>query len=418
MPGPDDGADRRPDGGENGAGVPGATDAGDDQDTGDDRNARDVVDPVNLGDEAGGVGPPDDADLGRYQPIGSGPEFDLTVDPPQFWGTPRRKPLCMVALGGNAIRPPDSGGTFEEQRAAVAHSAEQVVEVMRAGYKVVLTHGNGPQVGALLLQQEGGEPPAQPLEVCGAMSQGQIGYMLAQQMTRALEREWRHVPVACVLTQSIIEPDDPALEDPSKPVGPYVDAAKAAEMREAGMTVERVRETGDRDYRRVVPSPEPTGIVEEVPVKRLIDQRDLVICGGGGGVPVARERGEVTGYDAVVDKDLLTGVIGHTLDANYLLILTAEDGVYLDYGTPDQRRVDRATAGEMREHLEAGEFPPGSMGPKVRAACRFVEAESRRERRAVIAALDDALAALEGEAGTVIHEAGAGDPAAPPDEPV
>ena len=340
----------------------------------------------------------------EYRPIGPKPDFELDVEPPEFWGTPREKPLCVIALGGNALKPPDTEGTFAEQMAAVEQTADQIVDVMMAGYKVVLTHGNGPQVGALLLQQEQAEPPAQPLEACGAMSQGQIGYMLSQQMYRKLEQKWKHVPVACLVTQTIIDPDDPALGEPTKPVGPFVDAETAAEMREEGMTVTQVRDTGDRDYRRVVPSPEPKGIVEEVPVKRLIDQRDLVICGGGGGVPVARDRGEIDGYDAVVDKDLLTQVVGHRLDANTLVILTDEDGVYVDYGTPEQRRLDEITSGELREYHEAGEFPEGSMGPKVEAAIRFVEGESRRERTALVAALDDALDALEGEAGTAVVE--------------
>ncbi|MFB6189690.1 MAG: carbamate kinase [Halapricum sp.] len=341
----------------------------------------------------------------EFEPIDASPSFHLDVEAPEFWGTPREKPLCMIALGGNALKPPDSEGTFAEQMSAVERTADQIVDVMKAGYKVVLTHGNGPQVGALLLQQEQGEPPGQPLEVCGAMSQGQIGYMLSQQMYRKLEQKWKHVPVACLLTQTIIDPEDPAFDNPTKPVGPFVDEARAEEMRAEGMVVKQVRDTGGTDYRRVVASPEPKGIVEEVPVKRLIDQRDLVICGGGGGVPVSRDRGEIDGYDAVVDKDLLTQVVGHVLDANYLVILTDEDGVYVDYGTPEQRRLDEVTTEELREHYDDGEFPEGSMGPKVLAALRFVEGESRRERKAIIASLDDALAALEGEAGTTVVQA-------------
>jgi len=338
----------------------------------------------------------------QFEPIAPTPSFDLDVEAPQFWGTPREKPLCMIALGGNALTPADSAGTFEEQMSAVERTAEQVVDVMKAEYKVVLTHGNGPQVGSLLLQQEQGDPPGQPLEVCGAMTQGQIGYMLSQQMYRKLEQNWKHVPVACLLTQTIIDPEDPAFDNPTKPVGPFVDGQRAERMRQKGMTVTKVRDTGDRDYRRVVPSPEPRGIVEEVPVKRLIDQRDLVICGGGGGVPVSRDHGEIDGHDAVVDKDLLTQVIGHVLDANYLVVLTDVDGVYVDYGTPDERKLDRVASDDLREYHDDGRFPPGSMGPKVEAAIRFVEGTSRRERRAVIASLDDGLAALEGEAGTTV----------------
>ena len=336
---------------------------------------------------------------------GHPPSFDLDVEAPSFWESPRQKPLCVIALGGNAIKPPDSDGTFEAQMAAVERTAKQIVDVMKAGYKVVLTHGNGPQVGALLLQQEQADPPAQPLSVCGAMSQGQIGYMLSQKMYEQLEQRWKHVPVACLITQSIIDPSDPAFDNPTKPIGPFVDEARAAEMRDAGMDVQQVRETGDRDYRRVVASPEPQGIVEEVPVKRLIDQRDLVICGGGGGVPVSREPGEIVGHDAVVDKDLLTQVIGNTLDANYLMLLTDVDAVYRNYGEEDEERIDEITADELRNDLEAGEFPAGSMGPKVDAMVRFLDGETERERRGIIASLDDAVDALDGTAGThVVNE--------------
>jgi carbamate kinase len=312
----------------------------------------------------------------------------------------------MIALGGNAISPADSDGTYESQLEAVSRTAKQIVDVMQAGYKVVLTHGNGPQVGALLNQQEQGEPPAQPLEVCGAMSQGQIGYMLAQQMQLHLERRWKHVPVACMLTQTIVDADDPAFEEPTKPVGPYLDEHRAQELREQGASVKEVREHQETPYRRVVPSPEPLGIVEEVPVKRLIDQRDLVICGGGGGVPVIREAGAIEGLDAVVDKDLLAAQIAHSLNADYLLILTDVDGVYRDFGTDDEALIEEITADALRARLAAGEFPEGSMGPKVDAACRFVEGESRRDRVALVTSLDEAQAALEGQAGTrVLNDA-------------
>ena len=272
------------------------------------------------------------------------PRFDLDVEAPEFWGTPREKPLTIIALGGNAISPGDAAGTFEAQLEEVDATAKGLVDVMKAGYKVVLTHGNGPQVGALLLQQEQGEPPPQPLEVCGAMSQGQIGYMLAQRMQAQLERRWKHVPVACLLTQTIVAEDDPAFEDPSKPIGPYLTEARATALRERGATVKRVREHDERPYRRVVASPEPLGIVEEVPVKRLIDQRDLVICGGGGGVPVSRTAGRIEGHDAVVDKDLLAARLAGLLNADYLLILTDVDAIYRDFGTADEARIDEITA--------------------------------------------------------------------------
>jgi carbamate kinase len=332
------------------------------------------------------------------------PEFELDEEAPDFWERERNKPLCMIALGGNAISPPDSDGTFEEQMSAVENTAKQIVDVMKAGYKVVLTHGNGPQVGSLLLQQEQADPPAQPLEVCGAMSQGQIGYMFSQQMYRQLETHWKHVPVASIITQTIIDPDDPAFENPTKPVGPFYPEERVEELREQGMTIKKVRDTGDRDYRRVVPSPEPQGIVEETPVKRLIGKRDLVICGGGGGVPVSRAEGYLDGHDAVIDKDLLANVVGHRLDADYLLIITDVDGVYKNFGTDDEEFVDEITAEGLRELHESGEFPEGSMGPKVDAACRFVGADSERERTAIITSLENARDALADGSGTHVVE--------------
>jgi carbamate kinase len=311
----------------------------------------------------------------------------------------------MIALGGNALSPPDSPGSFADQMATVRKTAARIADVMAAGYKVVLTHGNGPQVGALLLQQETGTPPAQPLEVCGAMSQGQIGYMLSQALTRELHQRGADVPVAAVLTQTLVDPDDPAFEEPTKPIGPHVDADRAGEMRAAGMAVRKVRDTGDRDYRRVVASPEPRGVVEDVPIRHLVDRGDLVVCGGGGGVPVT-DGEELTGHDAVVDKDRLAQVLAHRLHADALLVLTDVDGVYRDFGTPEQRRIERITTTELRDLHDAGTFPPGSMGPKVEAVCKFVDAPSRRSRRAYVAAIDDALAALESGAGTVVTAEG------------
>jgi len=337
-------------------------------------------------------------------PTEPNPEFDLDEEAPDFWDRDRDKPLCMIALGGNAISPPDSDGTFEEQMSAVENTAKQIVDVMKSGYKVVLTHGNGPQVGSLLLQQEQGTPPAQPLEVCGAMSQGQIGYMFSQQMYRQLETNWKHVPVASIITQTIIDPEDPAFDNPTKPVGPFYPEEKVEELREQGMTIKKVRDTGDRDYRRVVPSPEPQGIVEETPVKRLIGKRDLVITGGGGGVPVSRKEGYIDGHDAVIDKDLLANVVGHRLDADYLLIITDVDGVYLNYGTEDEEFLDEVSVDELEELHESGVFPEGSMGPKVDAACRFVGADSERERRAIITSLDNAKEALTEGTGTHVVE--------------
>ncbi len=331
-----------------------------------------------------------------------GGEWPTTLDSEgPAWGTDRESPLVLVALGGNAISPPDAEGTAAEQRETLDRTAEQVADVMAAGYKVVLTHGNGPQVGALLLQQEEGSPPAQPLDVCGAMSQGQIGYMLSQALDRELDDRGVDVPVATILTQTLVDPSDPAFENPTKPIGPHVDEQRAEAMRDAGMNVERVRESGDRQYRRVVASPAPEGVVEEPSIRHLVDRGDLVVCGGGGGVPVS-DGGNLTGQDAVVDKDRLAQVLADQLHADALLILTDVEGVYRDFDSPDQRLVERATTAEMRSLLDDGAFPAGSMKPKVEAACQFVEGSSRRTRRAYITSIDAAAAALPAGAGTLI----------------
>lgn len=307
----------------------------------------------------------------------------------------------VIALGGNAICSAQGRGTLDEQRAAIAESAEQIAAIIADGHRVVLTHGNGPQVGALLLQQELGADtvPSMPLHVCGAMSQGQIGYLFQQSLRSALAERAIDRPAASVVTQVVVDPNDEAFEQPTKPIGPFYSENEAQRFEGQPDYVIRKMGQGDRPYRRVVPSPDPLEIVEAASIRALVEADQLVIAGGGGGVPVIRRDGRLDGVDAVIDKDLATERLASSLNAETLLILTDVAHVSLRYGKPDQRALDRLSLTEAKRHLDDGEFPAGSMGPKVQAAVRFLE---NGGRRAVITSLGRAREGLNGEAGTTI----------------
>ncbi len=310
----------------------------------------------------------------------------------------------VVALGGNAIKKPDEEGTYEEQLRAVRRTAEQLAEMVARGYELVITHGNGPQVGALLIQQEEGlrrGVPAQPLDVLNAMTQGQIGYMLQQALQDALRARGIRRPVVTVVTQVLVRPDDPAFEEPTKPVGPFYTAEEAERLaREKGYTIKRVLPSGDRPFRRVVPSPDPLAIVEGDAIRAMVDMGMIVIAAGGGGVPVVERDGRLVGVEAVIDKDLAGERLAEVVGARVLLILTDVHKVKLNFGRPDERDIDAMSVEEAKRYLAEGHFPPGSMGPKVEACIRFLE---QGGELAIIAHLDEALEALEGRAGTRIY---------------
>ena len=310
----------------------------------------------------------------------------------------------VVALGGNAIKRPDEEGTHEEQLRAVRRTAEQLAEMVARGYELVITHGNGPQVGALLIQQEEGlrrGVPAQPLDVLNAMTQGQIGYMLQQALQDALRARGIEKPVITVITQVLVRPDDPAFKEPKKPVGPFYTAEEAERLaREKGYTVERVLPSGDRPFRRVVPSPDPVGVVESDAIRAMVEAGMVVIAAGGGGVPVVKRDGRLVGVEAVIDKDLAGEKLAEIVGADIMLILTDVEKVKLNYGRPDERDIDAMSVEEARRYMAEGHFPPGSMGPKVEACLRFLE---HGGELAIIAHLDKALDALEGRAGTKIY---------------
>jgi carbamate kinase len=309
--------------------------------------------------------------------------------------------LLVIALGGNAIKQADEKGTTEEQFRNVDLTARQIAKIAREGYRLVITHGNGPQAGALLIQQEEGEPgiPAQSLAVCGAMTQGQIGWMIQNRLAFWLRQEGIHAPVCTVVTQVVVSDQDPDFQDPSKPVGPFYTRQEAERLRaEKGYVVKEVKPGAPRGWRRVVPSPEPQDIVEKDAVNALLASDAIVIASGGGGIPVRRNGdGSYTGVEAVIDKDRAGFVLAQAVSAQAFLILTDVEKVYLCYGRPEARPLDRLTVAQAQEYMKQGHFLAGSMGPKIEAALRFAW-WSRRE--AIITSLDKALEAVLGRTGT------------------
>jgi carbamate kinase len=307
----------------------------------------------------------------------------------------------VVALGGNAIQQAGERGTAAEQFANVSRAMASVAELADRGYRVVLTHGNGPQVGTILLQQAVAERvqgvPAMPMDVAGAMSQGQIGYMMQQCLQNELRRRGRLWPVATIITQTVVDPADPAFSNPTKPIGPFYTAEEAGRLRAQGFQV--VEEAG-KGYRRVVPSPLPAAITEIYAIRALVNSGTLVICTGGGGVPVMRdEQGRLHGVEAVIDKDLASSLLAQKLDADRLLILTDVEQVYINFRKPNQQALGRLSVQEAKRYIAEGHFASGSMGPKMKAAVAFVEAGGQQ---AIITHLHSAVAALEGRTGTII----------------
>jgi carbamate kinase len=305
----------------------------------------------------------------------------------------------VIALGGNALLRRGADDTFEEMYRSSRAAAEKVADIAVAGWEVVVTHGNGPQVGRILLQQEaaGEVVHPMPLDVCGAESQGQIGYLLQVTIGDVFFERGMERPVCTVLTLTRVRPDDPAFADPTKFVGPFYEEEEAKELARArGYTVKADPHGG---WRRVVPSPTPYSIVETPIVSRLIAGGAIVIAAGGGGVPVIEDGPRLIGKEGVVDKDLAAAILAREVQAQVLLILTDVKKVQSGYGSLMPEDIDRMTPAEAKALLKKGEFGAGSMGPKVRAAVRFVEAGGAR---AVIADLEDASAALAGEAGTTI----------------
>jgi carbamate kinase len=308
-------------------------------------------------------------------------------------------PPTLVALGGNVLLAPEGNGSLPEQARALRAALAVVVELARRGERALVTHGNGPQVGAILARVEAAHGAAYdlPLDACVAQSQGELGYLISQVLESLLRDAGLEREVACVLTRVAVDADDPAMRSPRKPIGPVLDEAQAAALRARGATI--VEEPG-RGLRRAVPSPWPQAVLELEAIGALLARGTVVIAAGGGGIPVARRAdGALAGVEAVVDKDLTSAWLAAELGAARLLNLTAVGHAQLDFGTPQARDLTRLTVAEARRYLAAGHFAAGSMGPKIEGAIYFLE---RGGGEVVITTPAEALAALDGRRGTRI----------------
>ena len=311
-----------------------------------------------------------------------------------------KKKRIVIALGGNAL-----GNTLPEQMAAVKITAKAIVDLIEEGCEVVVAHGNGPQVGMvnnamIALMHEDPQQPNTPLSVCVAMSQAYIGYDLQNALREELlNRNMTDIPVATMITQVRVDPDDPAFQTPSKPLGKFFSKEQADIMEEKYHYI--MKEDAGRGYRRVVASPRPVEIIEIGTIRTMVDSGDLVIACGGGGIPVIRENNHLRGASAVIDKDFASCLLAKELDADYLIILTAVEQVALNYGTPAEKWLSDVSVEEAKQYIREGHFAPGSMLPKVQAAVDF--AESKPGRTALITLLEKSRDAIQGKTGTVFH---------------
>jgi carbamate kinase len=306
--------------------------------------------------------------------------------------TQNKKPLLLAAFGGNALIRKGQAGTIEEQLENLRIPMRQIAR-LSSRYRIIITHGNGPQVGSLLLQQESSNiAPRLPLQILVAQTQGQIGYMIES----TLDNEFMKLGsdgepyLVSVLSYVVVDQNDPAFTNPSKPIGPVFTEDQAAEL-----PYRTARTT--RGYRRIVASPSPITVVEKREIKKLIEMGFIVIACGGGGIPVIRESRTFYGVDAVIDKDLASAVLAREVGVDVFVIATDVEGVAVSFGTPQQRFLRRLSPADAKKYLESGEFPPGSMGPKVQAALNFLGAGGKR---AVIASIENIEKAVEGRAGT------------------
>ncbi|WP_019376048.1 carbamate kinase [Virgibacillus halodenitrificans] len=307
----------------------------------------------------------------------------------------------VIALGGNAILQPKQEATYENQLENVRKSTEIIAKIIKNGHEVVVTHGNGPQVGNILRQNEEAKEvvPPFPLDVCSAESQGFIGYMMDQTLKNELHKLGLDNQVISMLTQTEVDKKDPAFEDPSKPIGVFYSEEEAKKLaQEKGWDV---KEDAGRGWRRVVASPRPTSILGSETIKLLTDQKVIVIASGGGGIPVIKqEDGTYKGIEAVIDKDRSGFKLAEEAKADVLMILTDVDNVFVNYGKPDQKALGSITLEEAKQYEAEGQFSAGSMGPKMEAAIKFAELGGR----AIICSLDQADLAVEGKAGTQIQK--------------
>lgn len=311
-----------------------------------------------------------------------------------------KKKVVVIALGGNALIGAGQRGTMAEQFENVRKSLDGIIHCLREGFTVVITHGNGPQVGNLLLMVEAcrNQVPEISLGVCVADTEGAIGYMIQQALTNRLRKEGINRCVVTVLTQVIVDKDDNAFSHPTKPIGPFFTREEAHRFRrEKGW---QIVEDSQRGYRRVVASPNPLKIVEESAVKTLLKAGDIVIAAGGGGIPVImKEDGDLEGVDVVIDKDLASAVLARDIHAHCLMMLTGVEHAFLNFKQPNEQALHSLTVKEARKYLQSGHFPPGSMGPKIQASINFLDWGGER---AIITSIDKVKEAMDGRTGTMI----------------
>ncbi|MFB3855571.1 MAG: carbamate kinase [Vicinamibacterales bacterium] len=304
---------------------------------------------------------------------------------------------ALIAVGGNSLIRAGQRGTIAEQMANTRRTAAAIVQLVEDGWRLVVTHGNGPQVGAALLRSERAADQVypQPLDVCDAATQGEIGYLLQQAIFNEAAAHRLDLGVVTVLSQVVVSRNDPAFRRPTKPIGPFYTRDDAEERRrQFGW---EIVEDASRGYRRVVPSPEPLEIVEEDTIRSLLSRGTLVIAVGGGGIPVVREDGELRGIEAVIDKDRASALLASKLGVDLFIISTDANFVYRDYKKPTEQPITVATACEMARDYEAGQFPPGNMGPKIQSALRFL---ANGGQEVIITSYEHLLDAVHGRAGT------------------
>ncbi len=310
---------------------------------------------------------------------------------------------AVIAIGGNAILEADEGGSAEKQLENIRVTCGHISHMIQEGYRVVITHGNGPQVGNILLRNEIAEgiAPVMPMDVCVAESQGQIGYMIQQTLLNELSRLGISARVVSLITQVLVDLEDDAFENPTKPIGPFYPESEAESLaRKKGWTM--MEDKAREGYRRVVASPEPLKILECETVKQLLEHneaKDIIIAAGGGGVPVVRTEQGYRGVEAVVDKDMASQVLANSLKADLLIMLTDVENVALNFGKPEQENLSQITVSLAKKYLKEGHFPPGSMGPKMVSAIRFLEGGGKK---AIITTPENLEKALEGKCGTEI----------------
>lgn len=312
----------------------------------------------------------------------------------------KTKEKVVIALGGNALQSKESEPSAEAQLELVKKTSGHIAEIISEGYDIALVHGNGPQVGRIVLAGEAAKNvvPPMPFDVCGAMSQGYIGYHLQQALRDTLKSRKEDMPVATVITQMVVDKDDPAFLKPTKPIGPFYTEEEAMEIeKEKGYAM---KEDAGRGWRRVVASPLPNRIVEIDSIKKLLDEAVVISCGGGGIPVVENFEGSLEGTAAVIDKDFAAELLAQEIDADILLILTEVEKVSLNFNKPEQKDISHMNLAEAEKYVEEGHFASGSMLPKVLATMKFIRANP--SKKAIISSLDKGLEALKGQTGTVV----------------